>query len=381
MGAGGEGVGRESGDLVLEITGITTVALGLPYDMGGPKPKFAGRTRSVIDLLLVRVDTDAGITGWGEAFGYAVWPATQTAIEKVIAPLCVGLDARDIGALMLDLQKKLHLIGRTGPVVYGLSGVDIALWDIAGKAAGKPLHALLGERRHERLPAYASLLRYGDPALVGANAAAAARDGYRAIKLHEVTVEAVAAARAAVGPEIALTMDTNCPWTVDQALAIARQLRGHGLTWLEEPIWPPEDYEALARVRREGGIAIAAGENAISMTDFTRMFASGAVDYAQPSVTKIGGVSELARIARLCDQHGVIFQPHSPYFGPGFLATLHVAAVREHAPWIERSYCALHASPMGRWVTPEDGQLRIPDAPGIGVDPDPEVLERYRVTA
>jgi len=120
----------------VNITRVSTVALGLPYEMGGPKPQFAGRTREVLDLLLVRVDTDAGITGWGEAFGYAVWPSTRTAIDKVIAPLAVGRDAGDIAGLMLDLQKKFHLIGRTGPVVYGLSGLDIALWDIAGKAAG-----------------------------------------------------------------------------------------------------------------------------------------------------------------------------------------------------------------------------------------------------
>lgn len=365
----------------MKITRISTVALGLPYDMGGPKPQFAGRTREVIDLLLVRVDTDAGITGWGEAFGYAVWPATQTAIEKIIAPLCIGRDARDIAGLMLELQKKMHLIGRTGPVIYGLSGIDIALWDIAGKAEGKPLHALLGGRKHEQLPAYASLLRYGDVQLVARNAAAAVRDGYRAIKLHEITVEAVAAARGAVGSDVALTMDANCPWTVEEALAIARQAKAHRLTWLEEPIWPPEDFGALAQVRREGGVAIAAGENAMSLTDFAYMFASRAVDYAQPSVTKIGGVSELVKIAKLCVAHGVQFQPHSPYFGPGFLATLHVAAVQSHAPWIERSYCTLHASPMGAWITPEQGRLRVPDAPGLGADPDPAILERHRAAA
>ena len=365
----------------MNITAVTTVALGLPYDMGGPKPQFAGRTRDVLDVLLVRVDTDAGITGWGEAFGYAVWPATQTAIDKIVAPLCVGRDASDIAGLMLELQKRLHLIGRTGPVVYALSGLDIALWDIAGKAAGKPLHALLGTRKHEGLPASASLLRYGNAGLVERNAAAAAGEGYRVIKLHETTVESVRAARRAVGPEIALTMDTNCPWTVDEAIAIAHATREYDLTWLEEPIWPPEDYEALARVRREGGVPIAAGENALSVTDFARMFAARAVDYAQPSVTKVGGVSELVKIGELCVAHDVHFEPHSPYFGPGFLATLHVAAVQSHAPWIERPYCTLHASAMGEWVNPCGGNLRVPDGPGLGMDPDPAMLERYRVTA
>lgn len=365
----------------MNITRVSTVALGLPYEMGGPKPQFAGRTREVLDLLLVRVDTDAGITGWGEAFGYAVWPSTRTAIDKVIAPLAVGRDAGDIAGLMLDLQKKFHLIGRTGPVVYGLSGLDMALWDIAGKAAGKPLYELLGGRQQATLPAYASLLRYGNVELVAKNAAAAARDGYRSIKLHEITIEALAAARAAVGPDVALTMDTNCPWTVEQALDVARRSREYALTWLEEPIWPPEDYAALARVRRDGGVPIAAGENAISLLDFERMFDAGAVDYAQPSVTKIGGVTELMKIAQLCAARGVRFQPHSPYFGPGFLATLHVCAALPESTWIERSYAQLQASAVGPWVTPIAGELRVPDGPGLGCDPDPEVLERHRMAA
>ena len=180
----------------MTIKSVTPIALNLPFDVGGPKPLFAGKPRNM-EMLLLRVETDSGIVGWGEAFGYAVWPATRTAIEALIAPLAIGRDERDITALMLDLQRKLHLLGRTGPVMYAMSGLDIALWDIAGKAAGKPVAELLGGARRKDFSAYASLVRYTDPALIARNAKAAVERGYRAIKLHEIGVEQVRAAREA----------------------------------------------------------------------------------------------------------------------------------------------------------------------------------------
>ena len=362
----------------MAIKSITPVALNLPFEVGGPKPLFAGRPRNM-EMLLVRVETDGGIVGWGEAFGYAVWPATRAALEALIAPLALGRDERDITALMTDLQRILHLLGRTGAVMYALSGLDIALWDIAGKAAGKPLAELLGGARRSDFTAYASLVRYTDLVLVARNARAAVERGYRAIKLHETGVEQVRAARAAIGPDVKLMMDTNCPWTADEALAIAARVREYDLYWFEEPVWPPEDYLALARVRRECGIAVSAGENAVSLTDFRAMFDAGAVDYAQPSVTKIGGVTEMMRIAALAKERGVTLVPHSPYFGPGLLATLHMAAAFEHETMIEYSYCDLGANPLGDAIAVTNGRIALPRGSGLGRDPDPAVLERYRV--
>ena len=177
----------------MTIRSVDTIALNLPYEIYGPKPLFAGRPR-FMEILLVRVETDSGIVGWGEAFGFSVWPATRAAIQSMVGPLAVGRDERDIPALMADLNRKLHIVGRTGPVVYGLAGLDIALWDIAGKAAGKPVSALLGGARHAKLPCYASLMRYTDPQLVHKNAAAAVARGYQAVKLHETGAAQVKAA-------------------------------------------------------------------------------------------------------------------------------------------------------------------------------------------
>ena len=362
----------------MAIRSVTTIALNLPFEIGGPKPMFAGKPRSM-EILLVRVETDHGIVGWGEAFGFAVWPATRAAVETLVAPLAVGRDERDIAGLLADLQQKLHLLGRTGPVIYALSGLDIALWDIAGKAAGKTVAELLGGARRRQLPAYASLVRYTDPALVARNAARAVSHGYQAIKLHETGIAQVRAAREAIGPDVMLMMDTNCPWTVEEALAMAAELREFGLYWFEEPVFPPEDHAGLARVRREGGLRIAAGENAISATDFRAMFNADAVDFAQPSVTKIGGITELTRIARIARESGVALAPHSPYFGPGLLATVHVAAALEQETMIEYSFCELGASPLGDAIALVNGRIGVPAGAGLGRDPDPEVLARYQV--
>ncbi len=362
----------------MTIRSITPIALDLPFEVGGPKSEFAGRPRQMA-MLLVRVETSDGIVGWGEAFGYAVWPVTRVAIEKLVAPMAVGKNEDDIEGLMDELQRKLHIVGRTGPVVYALSGLDIALWDIAGKKAGKPLSKLLGGSSRSNVPAYASVVRYDNTELVARNAKAAAARGFKAIKLHETSVAHVKTARETLGPNIKLMMDTNCPWTVDEAISIAAQVREYDLLWLEEPVYPPEDFTGLARVRREGKVAIAAGENAMSPMDFRAMFEARAVDYAQPSVTKIGGVSEMMRIAKLAHTRGVKLMPHSPYFGPGLLATLHMATAFERETMVEYSFVELGANPLGDAIAVNDGRLAIPAGPGLGRDPDPEIIARYKV--
>jgi D-galactarolactone cycloisomerase len=124
---------------------------------------------------------------------------------------------------------------------------------------------------------------------------------------------------------------------------------------------------------------VSAGENAMSATDFRAMFEAGAVDYAQPSVTKIGGISEMMRIARLAAEHGVKLVPHSPYFGPGLLASMHMAAAFEHETMIEYSFVELGASPLGDAIALRDGFVTVPQAPGLGRDPDAEIIARHSV--
>ena len=150
----------------MKITTVETIVINMPMQLDGPVPMQGGQARTSIDMLLVRIDTDAGVSGWGEGFGHRIWPATRAAIDTLIGPLCVGRDATAIAALLDDLQRLLHGVGRTGPVMYALSAIDMALWDIAGKVAQLPLYRLLGGAPRTDLPAYASLLRYNEPAAV-----------------------------------------------------------------------------------------------------------------------------------------------------------------------------------------------------------------------
>ncbi len=362
----------------MKIVRVESAIVKLPFTQPGPPTGFFGRVFATVDILLVRVDTDAGLTGWGEAFGYAVNESTKAALDTVIAPACVGRDATQIAAIRADLQKRFHNLGRGGPMIFSLSGLDIALWDLAGKAAGLPLHRLLGGAARREITAYASLFRYGDAAVVARLTAHAMKQGYRYVKLHEITEPAVRAAREVGGPELALTVDTNCPWTPVEALAMARRFAPHDLLWLEEPVWPPEDWAGLARVRAEGGIALAAGENTSNPIDFKNMFDAGAVTYAQPSVTKVGGVSALREVATLADAAGIALVPHSPYFGPGLLATLQFLAAQPREPLVERIYCDLEPDLFGGATIAKDGRLAVPSGPGLGADPDPAVIARYR---
>jgi L-alanine-DL-glutamate epimerase-like enolase superfamily enzyme len=163
---------------------------------------------------------------------------------------------------------------------------------------------------------------------------------------------------------------------------MVRRLQPYGLLWLEEPVWPPEDHEGLARVRVAAGAAgvrLAAGENASGLHDFRRLFAASAIDIAQPSVTKVGGVTEMRKIIALAEAHAVHLVPHCAYFGPGFLASTHLAATLPASTPLERLYVDLEASPLAPWTAARDGKVAVPQGPGLGCDPDPEIVARYRV--
>jgi D-galactarolactone cycloisomerase len=364
----------------MKITAIESSVVSLPYDMGGPWPLFAGKPWTHIEILLVKVETDTGLIGWGEAFGHAAIPATKAALDTIVAPLVIGCDAEDIDTLSRDILHSVHLLGRNGPFVFAYSGIEIALWDIRGKKAGQPLYRLLGQKGEcAELEAYASLLRYNNLALVAKNTSAACSRGYRHIKLHEITREAVLAAKNAPGAGGAsIMLDVNCAWAVPEACAMADSMRDDSLAWLEEPVWPPEDCHGLARVRQRG-IPISAGENVAGVFGFQSLIDAKAIDIAQPSVTKIGGIGEMLRVIDLCRAEGVEVAPHSPYFGPGFIATLHIIAAMHEKPLVEVLWLDMEANPFHSFVVPSGGRLKVPQAPGLGCDPDPAIVERYRI--
>jgi L-alanine-DL-glutamate epimerase-like enolase superfamily enzyme len=365
----------------MKIVAVESHHIAVPFSIGAPPVGFIGVGWTAMHSLFLRIVTEDGLEGWGEGFGHAGCPATRTVIDTQLAPALLGQDARDIAGLHHRIGQMLHLFGRNGPHLYARSALDIALWDIAGKAAGLPLWRLLGATPPAEFRAYASLLRYGAADTIHAAVSRAAAQGYGDIKLHEIAVDPVLAAREAAGPDAKIMLDTNCPWTPDQAIEMAHRLAPADLAWLEEPVWPPEDWQGLARVRLEGGIPIAAGENAGGLLDFRGAFEADALDVAQPSVAKIGGITEMLKIAGLAEASGVRLVPHCAYFGPGFLASLHLHARLAPGEPFERLFVDLDASPYHDAVLAKGGRVRVPDGPGLGRDPDMQVMAKYAVSA
>ena len=366
----------------MKIASIESIQLRIPVT-GGRRLEvgsWGGAGVPTLDALIVKVTTDTGVVGWGETFGLAGIRTAKVAIDSLLAPEFIGKDATLVDRLMLDMQKKFHIFGRSGGIIFGLSAIDIALWDIAGKVANKPVHQLLGGSDATSLRCYASLVRYGDPERVKENVRRAVESGYRHLKLHEVSVECVRAAREAAGDDIEITLDVNCPWSAREALDMTEKLRPFNLRWLEEPVWPPENYSGLARVRQEGGIPVAAGENASTLMDFQHLIEAKAVDFIQPSPAKMGGLTELKKVFALANANNVTVMVHSFYDGPGLLASVHAsAALTGPGALVEWRFLDLEAQIYGDAIIPKNGAITVPHGPGLGLEPQEDVIREYRV--
>ncbi|MEX5503339.1 mandelate racemase/muconate lactonizing enzyme family protein [Pseudomonas putida] len=361
----------------MKIVRIDTQIVEIPFHDGGKGQGITPTTWHTLEKVLIRLEDEHGNVGWGEAFGYFVADATKALIDRLIAPLLVGRQVDDIAGFNRELQLRLHLFGRYGVTMFAISGVDIALWDLAARREGVPLHKLLGQARREQVAAYASLVRYADDEVAPVICEKALAMGFRDIKLHEVTVPEVAACRRAIGFDVPLATDVNCSWSVADTREWLPALAELQLAWLEEPIFPPEDFATLASLRGHG-VPLSAGENWCTAVQFEQALLAGAVDSIQPSVTKVGGISECLRIAALAERHDAVVLPHCPYFGPGLVATLHLAAVQPRVPQVEY----LFVEPAG-WLYPveqlrQGNQLQIPQGPGLGLDIDLAVAERFR---
>ncbi|MFZ4758340.1 MAG: mandelate racemase/muconate lactonizing enzyme family protein [Burkholderiaceae bacterium] len=364
----------------MKIDRIELHLIRVPFDMGAAPQAFAGMNWTSVGSLFVRVCTDAGVEGWGEGWGHVACPTTSAALQSLVGPAFIGRDVSDRSGLMAEMAQRFHIHGRSGPVVYAMSAIEIALWDIAGKLASQPIAALLGGAPRE-LTAYASLLRYSEPALITGAVERALAQGFRHLKLHEVRLDTVRAARDASGESVGIALDTNCPWSVAESIDNARALEAVRLAWLEEPVWPPEDFRGLARVRAAAPMPIAAGENVAGLFELDTMLRAGSVDVCQPSVIKFGGIDAVSQAVTLAQAYGVDYVPHCFYFGPGFLASLHLAAAYAPEVPFEWFFGDLQASPYHDAVRAPGGRVTVPSGPGLGVEPDLAVIERFRVGA
>ncbi len=349
------------------------------------------------DDLVIKVHTDEGIVGIGEvdsapeAVHALVTAPGSHAIANSFHNLLVGEDPTDIERLWQKMYRGMNYIGRRGIAVHALSGIDIALWDIKGKVEGKPISELLGGAIRDKVRAYASMLM-PDTTEETADRVAALRDqGFTAVKLgwgplgrdpgHDVRLAAAAKEAAGDGD---ILIDAGLGYVADAkvAIGVARELEQLGVYWLEEP-FEPDEYEAYAELADAVDIRIAAGEQDTTVWGFRELIERGHVDLVQPDVTRCGGITELLRIAALARDHGVETVPHAWKSGIIKAASLHVNAVLPDG--IFQEYCVAD-TPINQTLVKErmpvdaEGFIAVPTGPGLGVELDEDVLERYRVS-
>ena len=343
--------------------------------------------------VLVRIRTDEGLEGLGEAgFSIAYLSRVAPVIRDVLAPLLIGEDPRLIARLWHRMFDATHGWGRRGIETYAVSGVDIALWDLLGKACGRPVYELLGAGQRE-LAAYAApSLR--PPAEAAADCARAVERGFRAVKLRvgldaETDDRIVAAAREAVGPDVDLIVDANMSRDYRGAVDIACRYRdAYGVSWLEEPIRGRSLHEYVqehARLRAATSMPISGGESLFTRYEFVLVFEKRAFDIVQPDAAGVGGITEAAAIAAMAEAHGVRCTPHvacSSGTGVALAANMHVLATVADPPYAEYDLyddSALQRELLKNPLRAVDGVIRLRDSPGLGVDLDPGAVERYRV--
>jgi L-rhamnonate dehydratase len=349
------------------------------------------------DDLVVLVHTDEGITGIGEvdsapdAVAALVRQPGSHAIANSLRGLLVGEDPLDVEGLWNRMYRGLIYVGRRGIAVHALSGVDIALWDIKGKAAGKPVYELLGTPVRDRVRAYASMLMPETTDEVTERVTALREDGFTAVKLgwgplgadpeHDVRLAGAAVEAGGEGFDVLIDAGHGYGADAGTAIEVARELERLGVGWLEEP-FEPDEYEAYAELADAVDIPIAAGEQDATRWGFRELIERGRVDLVQPDVTRCGGITETLRIAELAGTHDVGTVPHAWKSGIIKAASLHVNAVLPQAYYQE--YCVADTLintnlTKQRLPIEADGCVAVPTAPGLGIDLDPDVVESLRV--
>lgn len=363
------------------IAAVDIFELNIPFSDFGEGTDATPIRWSSLEKVLVRITLENGLQGWGECFAYGCRSAVSAAMRDMVKPLLMGQNGGDPEGLLYQLQRKLHIFGRYGITIFALSGVDIALWDIKAKIAGLPLASLLAPKPRIAVPAYASLVHYGSETVVAAMAERALAKGYASIKLHEKSIPIIRKARRSIGRDTHLTIDLNCAFTLEQIAPLLPDFEEIAPAWLEEPIFPPEDLEALQALSTMTNIPLAAGENSCTRVQFRAMMRSGALKVVQPSVTKVGGVTEALAILAAVQTAPCICMMHSPYFGPGYFATVHLLAADASNMMLEYHYTNPAGFTGRNTPLPDDGHVAVPTTPGLGFEPDWDVFERFSTSA
>jgi L-alanine-DL-glutamate epimerase-like enolase superfamily enzyme len=348
------------------IEDIELVGAAIPLTPTRPKQMW---TAEWSNQLLVKI-TASGITGWGE-----VLPAggntrdPYLGVLKRLKEVVVGRDETDISGLW-QLMRKVTFTGGYGIATGAISGIDIALWDIRGKKEEKGVNELLGGRNGKKVGRYASLSRYEDEETLTSAVSNLRDEGYLAIKLHQTgadTLSSVKMVRDTLGFDFDLMVDLNCTFSYEDAKKFMRGVHRYELKWVEEPVWPPDDYDSLAKLNRMG--PVAAGENFFSFFEFKRLLQDEALTYYQPDVAKVGGLTPLVPMMELINRRGgrvaLHNRPHNGWVGT--LASAHAASSMRGDATVETPPNEVPGKYFSVMSSVETNDI-IPAGPGLGVD-------------
>jgi L-alanine-DL-glutamate epimerase-like enolase superfamily enzyme len=369
----------------MRITNVEAIILRLPV-----RQAIADGTQ---DDLLIRIETDEGITGTGEVdtspeVGKAVVDAEMShGTCYGLREILVGQDPLDIEQIWESMYRKTLYYGRHGAVVHAMSGVDMALWDILGKASRKPVHKLLGGSFCEDVRAYASMLMPSTVPEVQESVRRYVEQGFTAVKLGygplgkdvKKDVTLAAAAKEAAGKDVEVMIDIGHGYSLKMALQAAREFEQLGIYWMEEPL-PPDDFEDYRRLCDSTSLRIAAGEQDVGRWVFRRLIWYCRLDVIQPDISRVGGLTEAKRIAYMAHDANRPCVPHAFRTGVLVAACLHLIAAIPNSLFLEFS---VTESPLRREILTEPfrvvgGRVAVPQKPGLGIEINEATVKKYR---
>ncbi len=342
---------------------------------------------------LVEITSDDGRIGIGECIVRKAPQVTKAVVEHLLAPIVIGRDPYDTEGLWDEMFRQLRGWGHyRGFVFEAISGIDTALWDILGQAAGLPVYKVLGGAGRDRVPCYTSSVYFAEIKEMVKQAVAQVRLGHTAIKVkigrnaqmggRHADVESVKAIRKALGPKIDIMIDVNSAYDAATAIKVCRQLEDADVTWIEEPV-PPDDLAGYQRVRAGQAIPVAAGESEFGLFGFRDLIARGAIDIVQPDIARVGGFTATRRLGALVHAHNLRYAPHTGFSaGVSHLAALHVAASVPNLMTYEYFYALnplrdLFTEPFPK---PHNGLIALPQRPGLGLTLDKKLLKKFEIT-
>lgn len=331
-----------------------------------------------LESLILKITTDTGLIGWGEAFGHACNPASLSIINDLLIPYFKNKCCDNHVALMQQANYAFHSYGRGGTLFYALSAFDIALWDIAAKNKNMPLYQLMGGSNNT-IKLYPSLPCYdGNVIKLKQQLTKLYNLGYKYIKLHETNVDTIITLKRSLPSDLNLMVDVNCAYSDKDVLAILLSMKQENIYFIEEPIFPPESWVKLTELKNNSHIDIAIGENVNNLAEFMNIIEQNGANILQPSVCKIGGITPVLELIKISkDNSRIKILPHCYYYGPGMLATAHIVACLGTQSLLEVPYLlfAEHLYP----ILDYQPEFQLSKMAGLGFEPNEDVLKKYIV--